>query len=78
MCGLTKEVATKNPESALYGLVFNTSRTGSFTLSTIEAELQEAELYDNFKIALNRCFQGWVESGLIYKCFDGYRRFDLV
>lgn len=73
MCALTKQAVKNNPELALYGFVFNSERTGSFTRESIERELGATESGPAIIPVLGKCLRNWLEDELLYRSYDGYR-----
>lgn len=73
MCTLSDHTVDDNPELALYGVVFNPDRTGSFTKESIEQEISVLDAGDSMKAVLGKCFRNWLDSELIYRSYDGYR-----
>lgn len=73
MCTLPENTVDNNPELALYGVVFNPDRAGSFTKESIEQEISALNAGDSMKAVLGKCFRNWLDSELIYRSYDGYR-----
>ena len=73
MCTLPENTVDNNPELALYGVVFNPDRAGSFTKESIEQEISALDAGDSMNAVLGKCFRNWLDSELIYRSYDGYR-----